>query len=287
MEAASPSRTAMLTAVQRGVHRLIDDEPWVVDDPFALSLVGDSWPEVAQRLDTAPDVVPVRRGRALLLARARSAEDRVLDGRRSFEQYVILGAGLDSFAWRRPDVLRHGLRVFEIDHPASQTWKRARARELALPVNDRHRFAPCDFETTSLTESLDAAGFDWQQRTLFSWLGVSMYLTTDAIEATLRTVTACVPTSEIVWTYWPPLELIDAADQDWREGIAARADDAGEPIVTTLHPDTAETLSSRCGLPVVDHPDARELHRRYFEGRRDGLSPSSAERVIVSRTPPR
>jgi methyltransferase (TIGR00027 family) len=265
----------MATATQRGVHRLDDDAPWILDDPFALQLVGPVWTEIYGRLDQEA----ARRGRGLVLARSRYAEDRLLATQHS--QYVVLGAGLDSFAWRRPDVLRNGTRVFEVDHPDSQAWKHSRAVELALPRSDGHIFAPVDFETSELDAGLEAVGFDRRARTLFSWLGVSMYLTTEAIERTLRVVRDTP--SEIVWTYWPTDDELDVDDQLWRDRIAARQAETGEPIQTKLRAREAEALMKRCGFEVVEHPSAEDLERLYFAGRDDGLRPSSGERIIVGR----
>src|SRR5579862_553018 len=205
MESA-PSRTAMFAAVSRGLFRLETASPWVLDDVLALVLVGPVWRELRDRFDPLfPG--PVRsESRAAVCTRSRYAEDRLAAG--AFSQYVILGAGLDSFAWRRPDLLR-SLRVFEVDHPASQEWKRQRIDELGLPTSDQLVFAPIDFEVQSLHDGLEAAGFDWTQPTMFLWLGVTMYLTIDAIEATLRTVAGCPSGSAVVLDYFLTRPYLD------------------------------------------------------------------------------
>jgi methyltransferase (TIGR00027 family) len=264
----------MATATQRGLHRLLDEDPWVFDDPFALSLVGEAWMPIASRIGEQ-----ATRGRAFLLARARYVEDRLAAS--TFSQYVILGAGLDSFAWRRPDLVRNGLCVFEVDHPASTDWKRRRAAELALPIAGRHVLVPTDFEQDALLETLTAAGFDGSQATLFSWLGVAMYLSKEAIADTLGAVAGCAVGSEIVWTYWPAADELDDEDRTWREQLAARQADDGEPIVTMLTAAGAEALAAQCGLTVVTHPTSSDLHNAYFDGRSDGLSPTTGERLIV------
>lgn len=166
MEAA-PSRTAMLAAITRGLHRQAEQRPWILDDPFALILVGPTWPAMAEQLTTLFPERILRKTSAGIAMRSRFAEDRLTEGR--FAQYVMLGAGLDSFVWRHPDLVR-SLRIFEVDHPASQAWKRERIAELGLPTYDSHAFAAVDFEVESLRDGLDAAGFDWEQPTLFSWL---------------------------------------------------------------------------------------------------------------------
>jgi methyltransferase (TIGR00027 family) len=273
-----PSRTALLVAVGRGIHRLYDAEPWVLDDPFALSLAGPDWPEVEQLMRAVvPDDVLTAAG-ASLLVRARFTEDRLLAG--NFTQYVLLGAGLDSFAWRRPDVLRTTV-VFEVDHPASQAYKRNRAAELALPENANHRFVGVDFERATLVEALDAAGFDWTAPTLFSWLGVTMYLTTDAIETTLQTVGKCGAGSEVVFSYGLPEGHRDALGQTFAEVFGAIAASSGEPFASFFTRSEAEDIAVRCGLRVAEHPTHPELRARYFADRADGLAPLSLECLLV------
>lgn len=194
-------------------------------------------------------------------------------------QYVILGAGLDSFAWRRPDVLA-SVTVFEVDHPASQAYKCARADELALPGHDNHRFVPCDFETQTLAEALDGARFDWHTPTLFSWLGVTMYLSVEAIEATLRTVAKCGKGSEIVFSYGRPAGDRDAIGDAFAAIFEPIAAASGEPIQSWFTADEVEALVSRCGLTVAEHPTHHELHTRYCADRTDGITPISTEAVI-------
>ena len=156
MEAA-PSRTAMLAAVTRGHLRLEEAPPWVLDDAFALVLIGPVWQELREGLVSLFPGQVVREISAAVCTRSRYAEDRLAAG--AFAQYVILGAGLDSFAWRRPDLLR-SLKVFEVDHPASQAWKLERVRDLALPLSDSQVFVPADFEAEPIQDALHTAGFD-------------------------------------------------------------------------------------------------------------------------------
>jgi methyltransferase (TIGR00027 family) len=148
MRAAEPSLTAKRTAVARGEHRLLDAAPWVLDDPFALMLAGPDWRQIYDARAALHSERVRRDARAWVVARSRYAEDRLEQC--PFTQYVLFGAGLDSFAWRRPDLL-HTLPVFEVDHPATQAWKRERVATLALPISDHHVLAPVDFETQSGT----------------------------------------------------------------------------------------------------------------------------------------
>jgi len=280
MDLVKVSATAAGVAVARGVHRSFDQSPWVLDDPFALRLAGPQWAEIQASNEAALPEVAVRQGRASVVARARYAEDRLVCG--GYRQYVILGAGLDSFAWRRADLVGW-LRLFEVDRPASQAWKRARVAELGLPVRDGHVFAAVDFETESLREGLDRAGLDWSQPAFFSWLGVMMYLTAEAIEATLGCVGGCGSGSEIVISYDVSEDFLDDAAREMVKIEARLVAAAGEPYTTRMSPAQAEAVVEGAGLEVVEHLTPQALYDRYFAGRSDGLRPSTAERLITAR----
>jgi methyltransferase (TIGR00027 family) len=250
----------------------------VLDDPFALLLVGPQWREIETLLDAAFREPVRRQAVASMVVRSRYAEDR-LDRQ---NQYVMLGAGLDSFVWRRPDVAR-AVKVFEIDQPSTQGWKQERLAALGLPTDDGPTFVAADFEVETLREVLDAAGFDWSRPALLSWLGVAMYLTVDAVASVLETVAAAAPGSEIVFTYAVDPSLLDELGSEFRTTIEQLAAGAGEPIRTSLSPEQAEDLVHRCGLEVVDHPSRDDLVDRYFSGRVDALQPYTAERLIAAR----
>ncbi len=275
----SPSLTAMMVAVQRGRHRLEDPPPWIIDDPFALVMVGPSWPRLAEASRTRYSDELGRQIRASIAARARYAEHRLTTG--SFDQFVLLGAGLDSFVWRRPDLLGP-LRVFEVDHPASQAWKRARAAELGLPESEHHVFAPVDFEVQSLRDGLEHAGFDWSRSVMFSWLGVVPYLTASAVEATLRTIASCRIGSEVVFEYGLDREYMDDSAREFSASFSSVANRVGEPLQGGWSPAEAEAAVIRCGLVVADHPAQRDLVERYFAGRSDGLQPWHASRLMAA-----
>jgi methyltransferase (TIGR00027 family) len=179
----------------RGHLGLEERPPWVLDDAFALVLVGPAWRELRERLVSLLPGQVIREASAAVCTRSRYAEDRLASG--AFAQYVILGAGLDSFTWRRPDLLR-SLRVFEVDHPATQAWKLERARDLALPLSDSQVFVPADFEAEPVQDALRTAGFDWGRPALFSWTGVAPYLTAPAIESALRAIAGAAAGSELV-----------------------------------------------------------------------------------------
>jgi methyltransferase (TIGR00027 family) len=275
MEAGEPSRTAMMAAVGRGLHRLEAAAPWVFDDSLALVLVGPTWPMIRAGLVEALSEPLLWATSGMTVLRARYTEERLIAG--AFDQYVLLGAGLDSFAWRRPDLLAAGLTVIEVDHPASQAWKLARAAELGLPSSDRHVFVPVDFEVESLADGLDRAGFDWSKRTFFSWLGVVPYLTVDAIEATLRSLAKSAAGSEIVLTYGIAEPFQDDVGRMMFDRFGRLAAAVGEPLQTFFAPDEAEACAARCGLAVLDHPTPDDIRARFLAGRTDGLTAVSFE----------
>jgi methyltransferase (TIGR00027 family) len=278
---ASPSRTALWSATARGWHRLWDAPPWVFDDPFALVLVGPAWLDIVATFSARPEHL-FRGARADIIVRSRYAEDRLTHG--TFSQYVILGAGLDSFAWRRPDLLGT-VRVFEVDHPSSQEWKRQRIEELALPTSEQHVFAPIDFEVQTLHDGLDAAGFDWTQPSMFSWLGVTVYLTSDAIETTLQTVAACGSSSEIVLEYWLTEPFLDDGAREWTAAMMPVLAAQGEPWLSRWSPTEAEQAVERCGLRVADHPSRDDLFNRYFANRSDDLRPDGIAGLMAASVP--
>ncbi len=279
---ASPSRTAILAAVQRGRHRLEDDPPWILDDPFALKFVGASWHEIASSSDSRHSLELRRQLRAAIAVRSRYAEDRLEVG--DFHQYVLLGAGLDSFRWRRPDLLGR-LRLFEVDHPASQAWKLDRMSDLGLETSEHQVFVPVDFEVESLDEGLDSVAFDWAEPTLFSWLGVIPYLTVSAVEITLRTISKCHSGSEVVFEYGLTPPFLDDIGLEFRRGFLPMAAGLGESIQTGWSPAEAEAIVQRCRLRVADHPSREDLVNRYFAGRTDSLQPWSASRLVAGKVP--
>jgi len=279
MEAA-PSRTAALAAVARGLIRMEATPPWVLDDPFALVLVGPAWQELHDKVTPLFPTNVARETFAAICTRSRYAEDRLAAG--AFTQYVILGAGLDSFAWRRPDLLR-SVRVFEVDHPASQAWKLERVSDLALPLSDSHVFVPIDFEAEVLGDALCTAGFDRGQPALFSWTGVAPYLTAPAIESTLRTVAEAAAGSEVVFSYRAEEPELDDVGREFIRIYAPLAASLGEPLQPGWPVIEIERLISRSGLKVVDHPSRADLQERYFAGRTDGLRPYNVETLVTAR----
>lgn len=282
MQHGEPSQTAKFAAIARGEHRLSYQQPWILDDPYALSLVGPAWEELQRALRAVFPDRPREEALSGIAARSRYVEDVLEAG--TFGQYVILGAGLDSFAWRRPDVLA-STRVFEVDHPATQAWKRDRAEIMALPRSEQHVFAPVDFERETLDAGLASVGFDPSASTLFSWLAVMPYLTLDAIETTLRGLAGAAPGSQIALSYGVRDEYQDEVGHQFTSLLRGLAMQRGEPLVTLLSPAEAEDLLARCGLTVVEHLDRDMLRERYLAGRTDVPPPYTTERVLTAAVP--
>jgi methyltransferase (TIGR00027 family) len=204
---------ALMVARQRAVHQLLDQGA-ILDDPYALRILGEHESDVLQALNTHP-LMSV--GRLFTAARSRIAEDALSKAvERGVRQVVILGAGLDTFALRNPHAAR--IRIFEVDHPATQTWKRRRLVEAELATPPCLTFVPVDFERDDLQQKLGGAGFERTDVAFFTWLGVVPYLTRGAIDDTLRYI-ASIPGSEVVFDYAEPLE---AWSEDMKAHAAAR-----------------------------------------------------------------
>jgi methyltransferase (TIGR00027 family) len=277
----SPSRTAMLTAVARALHRE-EASPTVLDDQFALALAGEEGPALIERLKAEVPEETLLGFSRWICVRARLPEDiveaAVVEGVR---QYVILGAGLDSFAYRRPDLLGR-LRVFEVDHPASQAWKQARLSELGIDRPANLVFAPVNFETQTLRKELERAGFDFGAKAVFSWVGVTMYLTLGAIEATLATVAECLAGTRIVLTYNLSASALREMGLGTENRFAGIAAEMGEPFVSLFEPAEAEALLRRLGFDDIVNFGPEEALHTYFAGRDDVRLPGP-QRLIVAR----
>jgi methyltransferase (TIGR00027 family) len=280
---AAPDSTAVRVALWRAMHVQVDPPPHVLEDEIGLKLVA---PDEGWRRRPDMDPYATRLFRASVLARARFIEDLVVEqAGRGVNQYVILGAGLDTFAQRRPEIASR-LTVFEVDEPSPQTWKRKRLIELGFGIPQWLRFVPVDFEVgDSWWERLATAGLDAGQPAVVASTGVSMYLTKDAIAATLRQVAALAQESTFAMTFLLPLEL---ADPEVRPGLqmaekGARA--SGTPFISFFTPTEMLTLAREAGFRKVQHVSAATLAQRYFEGRTDGLRPpNNSEELLVAAT---
>ncbi|ONB81105.1 methyltransferase [Burkholderia pseudomallei] len=279
----APDSTAVRVALWRALHVRIDAPPHVLDDEIGLALAApdDDW-------RSRPDMDPqASRGyRASIVGRARFVEDLVDEqADRGVAQYVVLGAGLDTFAQRRAKLASH-LRVFEIDQPGTQAWKRQRLIALGYGVPQWLRLVPVDFEPGGAWRAqLSAAGFDDSRPAVVSSTGVSMYLTREAIAGTLSQIATLAPGSTLAMTFLLPLELIDdPAERAQHAAVYERARAAGTPFVSFFSPSDMLALAREAGFREARHVSTDDLVRRYFESRPDGLRPASGEAFLVAST---
>jgi methyltransferase (TIGR00027 family) len=271
---------AVRVALWRALHVQVDPAPYVLDDQLGLQLAapGASW---RKRADM--DVAQTARIRASIVARARYIEDLVVAGaERDVRQYVILGAGLDTFAQRRRDVAAR-LQLFEVDRRDTQAWKRDRLRALGFDEPDFLRFVAADFERSDdWLAPLTAAGFDVAQPALVASAGVSMYLTHDANVLNLRQIAQLARGTTLVLSFILPLELADAED---RPGLAAAirgAQESGTPFLSQYAPEQAVALALSAGFSRAEHISSTSLAQRYFSKRADGLRPGTGEQLLLA-----
>jgi methyltransferase (TIGR00027 family) len=258
MQIGQPSRTAQRAAAHRAVHQLLE-QGRIFHDPLAVRILGED----PRALEAQAVANPAQRGmRLFIAARTRFAETAVAAGaKRGVGQLVVLGAGLDTFAYRNP---HPGLRVFEVDHPATQAWKRQRLAEAGIAAPESLTFAPVDFERVSLAEGLAAAGFDAAQPAIFTWMGVVPYLTEPAVFATLGFIAGLAKGSEVVFTYSDPPGAMPAQAAIAHGRRAARVAALGEPWLTFF---TSQTLHPRLralGFGEIEDLGPTEVSILYF-----------------------
>jgi methyltransferase (TIGR00027 family) len=260
MQPGQPSYTAMRAAGHRAAHQVVE-QGRVFRDPLALPVFGET-PEAVfgDELQSAA----TRGMRFLIAARSRFAEESLAAAvARGVRQYVLLGAGLDTFAHRNP-FAGAGLTVFEVDHPATQGWKRTRLAEAGLTPPASLTFAPVDFERQTLAEGLAAAGFDAAQPSFFAWLGVVIYLSREAVIETLRFIAGQPAGSEVVFDYGMPRSAYPAAQRDYHARRDARMAALGEPWITRFDPaEIAQDLTA-LGFDELEDLSPREIARRFL-----------------------
>ena len=279
MQQAKPSRTGELTAIMRAIHQTADEEPKILADSIAPRLV-DTMGDHDEWLTPILGHPFAKQWRAGFLIRNRYAEDCLAEGvDRGVQQYAILGAGLDTFAFRQPPWAR-SLCIYEIDHPATQRWKcdRLAAATVAIPPN--LTFVPIDFEKTALVGPLRAANFDFSSKTFCSWLGVTQYLTPDAIRATLEFVLSLPRLSQIVFSFVLPLEMLPKIEAEARAMAANKSAEVGEPYLTTFRAEDLKAQLREMGFSDVIHLMPEEVYERYLKNRRDGLKARLGEQLV-------
>ncbi len=269
MSPEHPSRTALATAYLRAAHQLLDAEPKLLDDPVALTLLGPEAPQQIQAAAGRYGSAEARGLRAHVILRSRFAEDRLKAAvERGIAQYVILGAGFDTFAYRQPEWAT-ALRIVEVDGAATQQVKRAMLRAAGISEPANVAYADIDLESEPLRAGLQRHHLQLDTPTFFSWLGVTMYLKPETVDDVLQTIAAFPAGSEVVLTFaWPKDE---AEPGDRPSSLAERAARAGEPWLTFFLPPALEQKLRAFGFTRVRFLTPAESEQQYFSARPDDL----------------
>lgn len=276
---SEPDSSAVRTALWRALHVEIDAEPHLIEDKIGLALAApaDGWRD-------RPDMHPfgTRPYRAAIVARTRFVEDLLAE--ENIGQYILLGAGLDTFVQRHGE-LADRVVVFEIDQPGPQAWKRERLEALGYGVPESLRLVPVDFEAEDdWWQALLDAGLDTQAPALVSSSGVSMYITKAATAATLQRLAALAAGSIVVMTFMLPLELADPADRPGLEGAARGAQASGTPWISFFTHDEMAALALGAGFASARAVTTAEVAAPHLQGRTDGLTAASGESILIART---
>jgi methyltransferase (TIGR00027 family) len=275
MQDAQPSRTAQRVAMRRAAHQLLD-VPRVFDDALAIAIAG---------LNTAAEHESSfsRALRAFVAARSRYAEDQLARAvERGVRQYIVLGAGLDTFAYRNP-LRSSGLHVFEVDHPATQAWKRERLLEANIAIPDQMTFVAVNFETQSLDVRLQEAGFRKQQPGFFSWLGVTPYLSRPAFDATIQFISGMPSGSGLAFDFAIERSLLSPRQQLALDALAERVARAGEPFQLFFDPAALVSELARLGFGGIEDLAGDQINARYFAGRSDGLAVTGGGHLLSAQ----
>ena len=270
MQTGRASKTALRVAIRRAAHQLID-QPCILEDPLAVPLLG---PGFARDMERAMHKV-ARDFRAFMAVRSRYVEDQLAQAvANGVTQYVVLGAGLDTFAYRNPFP---SLRVFEVDFPATQAWKQEMLKQAGITIPENLTFVPLDFEHKALGAGLAEAVFDGSTAAFFGWLGVVPYLTLDAFRATLHAVASLPAGTVIGFDYAVAPETLSAVGRTAFDALAGRVAAAGEPFQLFFTPDKLASELVRAGFTRFEQADSDDLNERYFKQRADGLKLSAVK----------
>jgi len=277
-----PSHSAQRVAALRAVHQLLD-EPLVLPDPIALPLLGAS-AEAALRDDPFVLNDPISRGlRGAVVARSRFVEDELARcAAAGVRQYVVLGAGLDTFAFRNPHAAS-GLHVFEVDHRGTQRWKQRLLAEAHIRVPDSLTFVPVDFESDDLGVALSLAGFRADQAACVSWMGVTMYLTADAILGTLATVAGFAAGSCLCFDYRVSAALLNPIERAIAGCLEQQIAAVGEPWLSAFDPVQLQHRLIELGFLCAGSATPEELNARYFVRRKDGMRTGGGTRIMWAK----
>src|ERR1700683_81840 len=267
MQEGEFSKTAQRVAIRRAAPQR-RAQPRVLDDPLALRIIG-SEAEEALRSDPKEHHAFSRAFRAFMAARSRYAEDELARAvAHGVKQYVVLGAGLDTFAYRNPHA---ELRVSEVDHPSTQSWKREQLQAANIPVPPSLTFVPIDFERETLADGLQHSGFNASTAAFFSWLGVTPYLTREACMTTLSFIAKMPAGSGVVFDFAVDPALLNAGQRQALDALSARVARYGEPFQLFFNPEKLQDELKAMGFHRTDFLQGKELNERYFKDRKDGL----------------
>jgi len=285
---AGPDLTAVGAAFGRAAHVILDDPPYVFEDTLSIRLADADILRAAQLLTPDGQLAAARdepraQWRGTFVGRARFVEDLVFERLGAgVDQYVILGAGLDTFAQRRSDLVSR-LRIFEVDEPRTQRWKQERLRELALPVPPSLHFVPVDFESgDSWVSAIATHGFNAARPSVIASTGVTQYISVDAIATTMREAARLAPGTTFVCTFVLPVDLIDADERELRALTEERAATRGYPWISFYSPEQFLSLARAAAFDDVQHVSATALNERYCVARSDGLRAASGEHLITA-----
>ena len=274
-----PDNTAVRTALWRALHVQVDAKPYIIEDEVGLQLAApdDGWQE-------RPDMKYTKRLRASIVARARFVEDMLIEqSKRGIDQYIILGAGLDTFEQRRPDIASK-LQIYEIDQPDTLAWKQLRLIELGFAIPDHLHFVPVNFEMSSWWDELLKAGFDINKPAVIACTGVSLYLTKEAITDTLKQIATLAPGSTLAMTFYLPIDLLDDEDKPMQEMAEKGARASGTPFVSFFAPDEVLAMAKNAGFKDAKTISTGDMKQSYFKDRTDGLLPASGEIFLLATT---
>jgi methyltransferase (TIGR00027 family) len=259
MQSGQPSRTAWAAAAHRAAHQVLE-KGRIFSDPLAVPILGQDAESVAREAEARPSSGAMR---LFIAARTRFAEDSLTAAvRQGAHQLVVLGAGLDTYAYRSPFGDR--LEIYEVDHPATQAWKRERLADAAIPIPPSLTFAPIDFEHQTLPEGLAAAGFDPAQHTFFTWLGVVPYLTEEAIWSTLAFIASLSGGAHVVFDYSDPPHTLSREARTYHDRRAARVEAIGESWVSYFEADKLKEKLLSFGFTEVEDLGPPQIAARYI-----------------------
>lgn len=272
-----PDNTAIRTALWRAMHVLTEAPPYIIDDTIGLDLVRPEkgWQE-------RPDMKYTKRLRASIVARARYIEDAANEWvQKGISQYVLLGAGLDSFAQRNPQLLTQ-LTIYEIDQPKTIEWKKQMLLKNGYSIPTHLRFVPVNFEKTSWWDELLNNGFDKNRPAFISCTGVTLYLTKEAIRETLKKMSLLAPGSALAIAFYLPLNQLDEEDQQMQERANKGAEASGTPFISFLSVEEVASLAHEAGLENAQVISTVDLTKKYFENRSDHFIPASGEVFLIA-----